>query len=212
MKIGIVGATGKAGSLILDEAKDRGHEVTAIVRNANKLNNKDVKVIEKEVQELVKEDFNGLDVVVNAFGAPLGEKDAHIEAGRSLISALSGTDTRLIVVGGSGSLYVDDSKTTQVIDTPNFPDMFKATASGQGANLKELQATEDLLWTFVSPSAEFDAAGKRTGKYQSGSDILLVNEAGESYISYADYAIAIVDEAENANHVKERFTVTAEKE
>src|SRR5699024_6992420 len=212
MKIGIVGATGKAGSLILDEAKDRGHEVTAIVRNANKLNNKDVKVIEKEVQELVKEDFNGLDVVVNAFGAPLGEKDAHIEAGRSLISALSGTDTRLIVVGGAGSLYVDDSKTTQVIDTPNLPDMFKATASGQGANLKELQATEDLQWTFVSPSREFDAAGIRTGKYQSGSDILLVNEAGESYISYADYAIAIVDETENANHVKERFTVTAEKE
>src|SRR5699024_12602869 len=99
MKIGIVGATGKAGSLILDEAKDRGHEVTAIVRNANKLNNKDVKVIEKEVQELVKEDFNGLDVVVNAFGAQLGEKDSHIDTGSSVISSLSRTELLQMLFG-----------------------------------------------------------------------------------------------------------------
>ncbi|MEK4554302.1 NAD(P)-dependent oxidoreductase [Jeotgalicoccus sp. FSL K6-3177] len=212
MKIGIVGATGKAGSLILDEAVRRGHEVTAIVRNASKLNNDNVKVIEKDVHDTWTEDFKGLDVVVNAFGAPLGEKDAHVEAGRVLINALSGTGIRLIVVGGAGSLYVDDSRTMKVIDTPNFPDIFKPTAGGQSENLEELEQTTNLKWTFISPSAEFDAEGKRTGAYETGADVLLVNKSEESYISYADFAIAVMDEAENAEHVNERFTVVAEKE
>ena len=212
MKIGIVGATGKAGSLILDEAVRRGHEVTAIVRNASKLNNDNVKVIEKDVHDTWTEDFKGLDVVVNAFGAPLGEKDAHVEAGRVLINALSGTGIRLIVVGGAGSLYVDDSRTMKVIDTPNFPDIFKPTAGGQSENLEELEQTTNLKWTFISPSAEFDAEGKLTGAYETGADVLLVNKSEESYISYADFAIAVMDEAENAEHVNERFTVVAEKE
>lgn len=212
MKIGIVGATGKAGSLILDEAVRRGHEVTAIVRNASKLNNDNVKVIEKDVHDTWTEDFKGLDVVVNAFGAPLGEKDAHVEAGRVLINALSGTGIRLIVVGGAGSLYVDDSRTMKVVDTPNFPDIFKPTAGGQSENLEELEQTTNLKWTFISPSAEFDAEGKRTGAYETGADVLLVNKSEESYISYADFAIAVIDEAENAEHVNERFTVVAEKE
>lgn len=212
MKIGIVGATGKAGSLILDEAVKRRHEVTAIVRNASKLNNDNVKVIEKDVHDTWTEDFKGLDVVVNAFGAPLGEKDSHVEAGRVLINALSGTGIRLIVVGGAGSLYVDDSRTMKVIDTPNFPDIFKPTAGGQSENLEELEQTTNLKWTFISPSAEFDAEGKRTGAYETGADVLLVNKSEESYISYADFAIAVIDEAENAEHVNERFTVVAEKE
>lgn len=212
MNIGIVGATGKAGSLILDEAVSRGHDVTAIVRNAKKLNNDNVNVIEKDVHDTTNEDFKGLDVVVNAFGAPLGEKDAHVEAGRALINALAGTGTRLIVVGGAGSLYIDDSRTMTVIDTPNFPDMFKPTAGGQSENLEELEQTTNLKWTFISPSVEFDAEGKRTGTYESGTDVLLVNNSEESYISYADFAIAVIDEAENKKHVNERFTVVAEKE
>lgn len=212
MNIGIVGATGKAGSLILNEAVNRGHEVTAIVRNASKLTNDNVSVIEKDVHDITREDFKGLEVVVNAFGAPLGEKDAHVEAGRALINTLAGTGIRLIVVGGAGSLYIDDSRTMTVIETPNFPDMFKPTAGGQSENLEELEQTTNLKWTFISPSAEFDAEGKRTGTYETGTDILLVNSKEESYISYADFAIAVVDEAENSKHVNERFTVVAEKE
>lgn len=212
MKIGIVGATGKAGTLILNEAVNRGHDVTAIVRNANKLTNKNVSIIEKDVHDTTSGDFRGLDVVVNAFGAPLGEKDAHVEAGRALINALAGTGIRLIVVGGAGSLYVDDSRTMTVIDTPNFPDMFKPTAGGQSENLEELEQTTNLKWTFISPSAEFDAEGKRTGTYETGTDVLLVNKSEESYISYADFAIAVIDEAENKKHINERYTVVAEKE
>ena len=213
MNIGIIGATGKLGTKVLDEAQQRGHEVTAIVRNAEKLKDySDVKVIEKDIFNLTIDDIKDLDVVVNAFGAPLGDENGHVEAGRALINVLKEVDTRAIIVGGAGSLFADDSHTTRVVDTPDFPDVVKPTAKGQGRNLQELQEAEGITWTFVSPSAEFDVEGKRTGTYKLGKDQLLFNSKGNSYISYADYAIAIVDEAENANHINERFTVVGEQD
>jgi uncharacterized protein len=212
MKIAIVGASGKAGSLIVKEAVSRGHNVTAIVRNASKLQERNTAVIEKDVFDVTTEDLTAFDVVVNAFGAPLGEEQAHVDAGHALIEALKGTKKRLLVVGGAGSLFVDENKTVRLIDTPEFPDFVKPTANGQGRNLQELQETTDLTWTFVSPSAVFDAEGKRTGSYQAGKDHLLVNSKGESYISYGDFAIAVVDEVENPKHLNERFTVVGEKE
>lgn len=212
MKIGIIGATGKVGSLVLEEALERGHEVTAIVRNASKLTNNNVTVVEKGIFDITAEDIKDLDVVVNAFGAPLGEEEAHVTAGRSLIEALKGTDTRAIIVGGAGSLYVDEAKTTRVIDTPDFPEIFVPTASGQGRNLQDLQKSEGITWTFISPSADFNAEGAKTGKYETGKDNLLVNSKGNSYISYADYATALVDEIEDPKHLNERFTVVGEEQ
>ncbi len=212
MKIGIIGASGKAGSLILKEAVSRGHEVTGIVRDASKLKDKSIAVIEKNILELTSDDVKKFEVIVNAFGAPLGEEQAHVDAGHALIEALQGTNTRAIIVGGAGSLYVDENKTVKVMDTPDFPEIVLPTAKGQGRNLEELQATTNIIWTFISPSAIFNAEGKRTGSYQSGKDHLLVNSKGESYISYADYAIAVLDEIENPKHINERFTVVGEAE
>lgn len=212
MKIGVIGATGKAGNLIFKEAIDRGHEVTAIVRDASKLNDQTVQVLEKSIFDLTTDDVKQFDVVVNAFGAPLGEGQAHVDAGHALIVALKGTDTRVIVVGGAGSLFVDEAKTIRLIDTPEFPEIFKPTADGQGRNLQELQETMDIQWTFVSPAGHFDAEGKRTGSYQLGKDNLILNSKGDSYISYADYAIAILDEIENPKHINQRFSVVAESE
>lgn len=212
MKIGIIGASGNAGSLIMKEALDRGHEVTALVRNANKISNAGVEILEKNIYDLTSADLTSFDVVVNAFGAPLGEEEPHVTAGHSLIEALRGhMETKLFVVGGAGSLFVDDDMTTQVSDTADFPEIFVPTASGQARNFAELKATEDLRWTFLSPSAEFDAQGGRTGTYTAGKDHLLVNSEGNSYISYADYAIAVLDELENPQHENARFTVVAEK-
>ena len=212
MKIAIIGASGKAGSLILKEAVSRGHEVTAIVRDASKLEVTNIKVIEKSIFDLTSEDLNTFDAVVNAFGAPLGDEQAHVDAGHALIEALKGTNTRAIIVGGAGSLYVDENNTIKVMETPDFPDIFIPTAKGQGRNLQELQETSTITWTFISPSAMFDAEGKRTGSYQSGKDNLLVNSKGKSYISYPDYAIAVLDEIENPQHINERFTVVGEAE
>ncbi|MCM3631176.1 NAD(P)-dependent oxidoreductase [Paenibacillus glycanilyticus] len=212
MKIAVIGATGKAGQLVVKEALSRGHEVTAVVRNRAKVTTEGVQVLEKEVFDLKTADLQGFDVVVNAFGAPMGQEHLHVTAGKALIDALSGSDTRLIVIGGAGSLYVDEAKTVRLFETPEFPEMFLATAKNQGQNLEDLQKSTGLKWTFISPSAFFDPEGKRTGTYTEGKDHLLVNSKGKSYVSYEDFAIAVVDEVENAQHVKERFTLTSEKE
>ncbi|MDT8719044.1 NAD(P)-dependent oxidoreductase [Clostridium sp. 19966] len=211
MKIGIIGASGKEGSLILKEALGRGHEVTALVRDAAKIKEQGVKVVQKDIFDIKAEDIKAFDVVVNAFNAAPGKEIHHIEAGRVLIEALKGAaDTRLIVVGGAGSLFVDEAKTLRLFDTPDFPAAYLPTAKNMGENLKELENSKDIKWTHISPSAFFDPQGKRTGSYVAGKDNLLVNSKGQSYISYADFAIAVVDEAEAAKHVNERFTVVGE--
>ncbi|TNJ62634.1 NAD(P)-dependent oxidoreductase [Paenibacillus hemerocallicola] len=213
MKIAVIGANGKAGSLIVKEAWSRGHEVTAIVRNASKAGDSGAAVIEKDIFAIRADDVRGFDVVVNAFGAAPGQEHLHVDAGKALIEALKGApDTRLIVVGGAGSLYVDEAKTVRLVDTPEFPKEYYATASNQGQNLADLQQSSGIRWTFVSPAAFFNPEGKRTGTYRKGKDNLLLNDKGNSYVSYADYAIAIVDEIERPEHVNERFTVVSEAE
>lgn len=213
MKIGIIGATGKAGSLIVQEASERGHEVTAIVRNAAKLSGQQVTVLEKDVFNLKAEDLQQFDVVVNAFGAPAGQEHLHVEAGKVLIEALKSTpNIRLIVVGGAGSLFVDEAQTVRLLDTPEFPKEYFATASNQGKNLEDLQNASDIKWTFISPAAFFNPEGKKTGTYQKGKDQLIVNSKGDSYVSYADFAIAVLDEIESPQHINERFTLVSEAE
>lgn len=213
MKIAIIGASGKAGSLIVKEAISRKHDVTAIVRDSAKVQEQGVKVIEKDLFALKVEDIQAFDVVVNAFGAPAGQEHLHVEAGRALIELMKGApQTKLLVIGGAGSLFVDEAKTIRVLDTPDFPKEFLATASSQSKNLEDLQQANDIQWTFISPSAFFDAEGKRTGSYKAGKDNLLVNGKGESYVSYADFAIAVLDEIENPEHTNERFTVVGEAE
>lgn len=213
MKIGIIGASGKAGSLILKEALTRGHEVTAIVRDEAKVQIQGASVLEKDLFALKAEDIKEFDVVVNAFGAAPGKEHLHVDAGKILIDAMKGApQTKLIVVGGAGSLFVDEAKTTRVLETPEFPKEYFATAYNQSKNLEDLQKATGIQWTFISPSAFFDPQGNRTGGYKLGKDNLLVNSKGESYVSYADFALAVLDEIENPQHINQRFTVVAEAE
>uniref|UniRef100_UPI0034DB7280 NAD(P)-dependent oxidoreductase n=4 Tax=Staphylococcus TaxID=1279 RepID=UPI0034DB7280 len=127
---------------------------------------------------------------------------------------LKETDTRAIIVGGAGSLYVDEAQTTKLMDTPEFSELFgptaKGTSKGQSRNLEDLKASKGINWTFLSPSADFDAEGPKTKNYQAGKDNLLINSKGNSYVSYADFAFALVDEIENPQHKNERFTVVSE--
>ncbi|NTU33919.1 NAD(P)-dependent oxidoreductase [Brevibacillus sp. HB1.1] len=208
MKIAIVAASGKAGKVIMKEALDRGHQVTAIVRDASKIEQADVAVIQKDVFDLTAADLNGFDVVVNAFGAPAGQEHLHVESGKALIEALKGApSTRLLVVGGAGSLFVDEAKTLRLVETPDFPKAYLATAQKHGEYLHVLEESNGIQWTYISPSAFFDPAGERTGAYRLGKDHLLVNASGQSYVSYPDYAVAMLDEIENPKHRNERFTV-----
>ena len=139
MKIGIIGAYGKAGSLILKEALDRGIEVTAIVKDASKLTDKTVKVIEKDLLDLKAEDVKDLDVLVNAISAPAGKENLYVDAGRFLTNLLKEVpDTRLIVVSGAGSLFVDEDKKVRLYDTPDFIEAYLPTAKAMGASLIEM--------------------------------------------------------------------------
>ncbi|TXK76940.1 NAD(P)-dependent oxidoreductase [Paenibacillus sp. N3.4] len=211
MNIAIIGASGKAGNLIMKESLDRGHNVTAIVRNASKITNEKVHVVEKDILALTTTDLAPFDVVVNAFGSVPGQEKQHIEAGKVLIEALKGAPhTRLLVVGGAGSLFVDPEKTIRLVDTTEFPAAYEPLARSQGENLQDLLAAEGISWTFLSPAAFFNPEGRRTGAYQAGKDHVITNSEGQSYISYADYAIALVDEIEKPQHVNQRFTVVAE--
>ena len=209
MKIAVVCANGKTGSLVVKEALDRGFEVTAVVRGENKTAAE--KVIVKDLFDLTAEDLAGFDAVVDAFGAWTPETlPLHSSSLKHLCDILSGTDTRLLVVGGAGSLYVNPEHTLQVMDTPDFPDAFKPLAAAQGKALSELRERDDVKWTFISPAGDYQADGERTGKYILAGEELTLNSKGESIISYADYAVAMVDEIEKGNHIKQRISVVRE--
>lgn len=210
MKVAVVGGNGKTGKLIVKEALNRGHDVTAIVRDAGG-DLGGAKVIAKDLFDLSYNDVKEFDVIVDAFGAWTEETmPLHQTSLKHLADILSGKENRLLVVGGAGSLYVNPEHTVRVMDTPDFPESFMSLASNMGAGLDALKTRDDVNWTYISPSANFVADGARTGAYRAGGEELLVNSKGESEISYADYAIAMVDEIENAKHIKQRFTVVSE--
>ena len=209
MKIAVVCANGKAGKLIVKEAVSRGADVTAVVRESNQTEAKNV--LKKNLFDLTAEDLKGFDVVIDAFGTWTEETlPQHSTSLKHLCDVLSGTKTRLLVVGGAGSLYVNPEHTACVADGADFPDAFKPLAAAMAKALGELRQRKDVQWTCISPAGDFQAEGERTGKYILGGEELTLNSKGESVISYADYAIAMVDEALKGNHIQQRISVVRE--
>ena len=206
MKIAVVCANGKAGSLIVKEAAARGLDVTAIVRGENRSVAKSALI--KDLFELTREDLKPFDVIVDAFGAWTADTVSGIPAAvRHLCDLIEGTDKRLIVVGGAGSLYVNPEHTVCVADGPDFPDAFKPLAAAHDEALSFLRTQNSVKWTYVSPAADFRADGERTGRYIPGGEELVLNDRGESVLSYADYAVALVDEITSGRHIGERISV-----
>ena len=206
MKIAVVCANGKAGKLITKEAVDRGLDVTAIVRGENK--SVAPHSVSKDIFEITREDLKDFDVVVDAFGAWTEDTIPEIpKAVEKLCELLSGSNTRLLIVGGAGSLYVNPEHTLTVADGADFREAFKPLAAAHGMALKNLRERNDVKWTYISPAADFQAEGERTEKYILAGEELTLNDKGESIISYADYAIAMVDEITNGNHIQERISV-----
>lgn len=206
MKIAVVCANGKAGKLIVQEAVRRGLDVTAVVRGEN--HSAAAKVLKKDLFDLTAADLKDFDVVIDAFGAWTEETlSQHSTSLKTLCDALSGSNTRLLVVGGAGSLYVNPEHTVCVADGPDFPDVFKPLAAAMAKALSELRQRTDVQWTYISPAGDFQAEGPRTGKYILGGEELTLNSRGESIISYADYAIAMIDEAGSGNHIQQRISV-----
>ena len=200
-KIAIIGATGRAGSQLLEEALRRGHSVTAIARDTSKIGQR-AGVITKNVDALDAEALQaavaGHDVVISA--AHFATLPASAVVGPVKQAGVN----RLLVVGGAGSLLLPDG--TRVIDSEGFPQAYKAEASAGALFLENLRQEKQLDWTFVSPSAEF-VEGERTGTFRVGKDDLLVSSEGRSWITFADYAIAMIDEVEAPKHSRQRFAV-----
>ena len=200
MKVALIGASGQAGSRILAELARRGHSVTGIARHPEKIaaapgvTAKKGDVYDKDgLAALLK----GHDVVISSVHFTASDPDILIEAVRA-----AGVK-RYIVVGGAGSLEVAPG--VKLIDTPQFPAIYKEEAGKGGEFLGLLRQEKSLDWTFLSPSAMF-VPGERTGKFRLGKDQLLTNDKGSS-ISFEDYAIAMVDEIEKPAHSRQRFTV-----
>jgi hypothetical protein len=210
MNIALIGASGFIGSALRKEALARGHHVTALVSNPQKLeaapNLRAVKADVNDTDALAAQ-LRGHEAVLSAFSghAQADTLGYYLRGIRSIISATAQAGVaRLLVVGGAGSLEVAPG--VQLLDTPQFPEAYKPTAEGARQALQLLRAETKLDWTMLSPSAVI-APGERTGVFRLGTDQLLSNAQGESRISVEDYAKAMIDELEKPAHSRRRFTV-----
>jgi putative NADH-flavin reductase len=210
MRIAIFGAGGRIGSRIVNEALNRGHDVTAIVRHPEDYNihKPHLKVAKGDIvksQDIESGAFDH-DVVVSAYNNTKGAPPSTItDVAQSLIEGLKQAHVkRLIIVGGAGSLEVAPG--VQLVDTPDFPAAYKPASLAHREALKIFKQEKELEWTYVSPPAEI-GPGERTGKFRIGGDQLITDEQGKSFISMEDFAVAILDEIENPKHIRQRFTV-----
>jgi uncharacterized protein len=210
MDIALIGASGFIGSALRQEALARGHNVTALVSQPEKLAAAPrltaVKVDVNDTGALAAT-LKGHDVVLSAFSGH-AQSDVLSYYLKGITSVITATRqagvARLLVVGGAGSLEVAPGK--QLLDTPQFPEVYKPTAEGARQALQLLRGERELEWTMLSPSAVI-APGERTGKFRLGRDQLLADDDGISKISVEDYAVAFIDELEKPAHPRQRFTV-----
>ncbi|HEY4735400.1 MAG TPA: NAD(P)-dependent oxidoreductase [Gemmatimonadaceae bacterium] len=214
MKLVVFGATGNVGQRVAAEALRRGHEVTGVVRDPDAVQSPDprVRMVKGDATnaESVAQVARGADAVVsaisprpNARGLPAPSLQ---ENARALTKGLRAADVkRVLYVGGASSLEVTPGKA--LADMPDFPEAYRDEAR-EGREALDVFRNEanGLDWSYLSPAAEI-APGKRTGKYRTTDDQLLVDDKGRSFISFEDYAVAVIDELEKPQHVSKRFGV-----
>ena len=207
MKIAVLCANGKAGKLIVEEAINKGLEVSAFVRDSSKARfDSKVCVVQKDIFTLESSDLQGFDVIIDAFGEwqNLSLHKAHME---HLVQILSGNRAKFLAVGGAGSLYMDTSHTTMLMDTPDFPKEYLPVARATAEAFDVIKASKSINWVYVSPPAVFIPDAQKSGKYKIIGEEFELNSKGESKISYADYAIAMIEIALDSTYSKQRVGV-----
>lgn len=206
MKIAVIGATGKTGQRVTTELLQRGHHVTAVVRNPSKVqNHKNLSVVASDLSDAkqIADALKGADAVVSAYGAPVDDTEQVITVTRHITDAAKQNKQRLLVVGGAASLFIKPDVT--VLAAGYVPEWGIPIATAHNKVLEDLRRS-DADWTYFSPAAFFEP-GERTGKFRLGKDDLIADASGKSHISMEDYAIATVDELEKPAHRRERFTI-----
>jgi putative NADH-flavin reductase len=210
MNIALIGASGFIGSALLAEALSRGHQISALVSRPERLPPQaQLRVLKADVQDTaaLAAQLKGHQAVISAFSGHAQDDvlGYYLKGFRSIVQATQQADVpRLLVVGGAGSLEVAPG--LQLLDTPEFPAAYKATAEGARQALQLLREQPHLDWTMLSPSLMI-APGERTGRFRLGGDQLLTGADGASRISVQDYAVAMLDELEHPAHRRSRFTV-----
>ncbi|MFD2570347.1 NAD(P)-dependent oxidoreductase [Spirosoma soli] len=212
MNVAIVGASGFVGTKLLTEALKRGHEVTAIVRNPDKITISHPKLTVTAIdvfdEAALTAALSGHDAVLSAYNAGWDNPnlyDDFIKASQHIEKATQQAGVqRLLVVGGAGSLEVAPG--VQLVDTPQFPAEWKAGATAARDYLNLLRQNQELDWTFLSPAILLQP-GERTGVFRVGTDQPVFNERGECAISVDDLAVALLNEVENPQFIRQRFTV-----
>ena len=212
MKLAIIGASGFVGSALLSEALQRGHSVTAIMRNPEKITitnpNLVVKAGDAQKADEVAQLVTGHDVVLSAYNAGWGNADLYADFLKGSEAIEKGTEQagvkRLLVIGGAGSLEVAPG--VQLVDSPQFPAEWKAGASAARDYLNQLRQNTTLDWTFLSPAMML-IPGDRTGQFRLGTDQPVFNDKGESSITVNDLAVAVLDEIEQPQFIQKRFTL-----
>ena len=206
-KIAVVAAGGLVSRQVISEAVRRGFDVTAFGRKAENMTDAQ-DYVQKDILDLTAADLAGFDAVIDGFGAWTPETlSGHSTTTEHLCQIISGSPVRLLIVGGAGSLFINKEHTAVLAEAPDFPDAFKPLASAMAQALLKLRQHDDVKWTYISPAADFQADGEQTGKYILGGEELTLNSRNESIISYADYAIAMVDEIEKGHHINQRISV-----
>lgn len=206
MRIAVVGAHGKSDQAVTAAARRAGIEVTAITRRPDSVD-ADHQLV-RDALELTAADLAGFDAVVDALGYWTAETmHFHKETAEHLVSLLCATPTRLIIIGGAGTLFVDPDRQVRLADTPEFPAEFQAVAQGTAQSLAVVEGADDVAWTYVSPAADYRPDGAATDRWAIGDDHLHTSEAGESVLSYADMGSAVVSELLDAKHVREHISV-----
>lgn len=210
MKIALIGATGFVGAALLDELLNRGHTVRALQRDATKLAARpglEARSVDVLGSPDLTGELAGVDAVISAYNAGWANPQLHddfLRGSARIADAARAAGVRLIVIGGAGSLFIAPGQ--QLVDSPAFPAEWKSGALAAREVLNRLRAdTTTLDWTFVSPAIHL-APGERTGRYRLGGESPVVDAQGESRISVADLAAAIVAEVETPTHRRARFT------
>lgn len=205
MNILVIGANGNAGRRIVEKALKAGHQVSGVVRREGAIEG--IPTIVKDALQLTKQELTQFDVVVNATSA-FTPDTYHLPADLTLllVKALANTNTRLIAIGGAGSLYVDEDHTVQLNDTPEFPKEFLARSKTHGKSDDILRKFSNVDWTMFTPPPILDAEGPESNDYVLGNENVILNKEGKPYISYATFTQILVDEINNHKFGRQRFT------